>query len=204
MHKKDMSTYCNYLEDIKSRLELVKQIVKQEVVFPQFKREDFLTDFVAIQIRKSLEAIAFSSLIANKEVYSAQYKNFVSHWNAKFLLKDIKRLNPNFYPKPLGPIVAPDDKGVINLKYLIDGFIDEQEFIFLYEKMGKLLHAPNPYSNREKVDLKYPVSQWVERIFNLLNLHQIQLLDESTTFVVYFSYPGTGKATALYAEEAQL
>jgi hypothetical protein len=204
MNRDDIGMYCNYLEDIKSRIELVRGIVKQEVTLPQFSREDFLTDFVAVQIRKSLEAIAFSSLIANKESYAAQYKNFSSHWNSKLLFKDLKRLNPYFYPRPLGPTEKPDERGVLNIKRIVGGYLSEEDFIFLYDKCGKLLHAPNPYSSREKIDLKLPISGWVERIYNLLNIHQVQLVDESTTFIVYLDHPETGKTTALTAKEVQL
>jgi hypothetical protein len=34
---------------------------------------------VCLQIRKILELVAFSSLIANREIYSAQHKKFAEH-----------------------------------------------------------------------------------------------------------------------------
>jgi hypothetical protein len=41
-----------------------------------------------------------ASLIANKQRYAAVHANFATHWNAELLLKDLARVNADFYPKP--------------------------------------------------------------------------------------------------------
>lgn len=193
--------YCNYLHDIKTRLAAIQQIAGGKATINPLGREDFDIEFVAIQLRKSLEGIAFSSLIANKEVYSVQHKNFAKHWNPKLLFKDLERLNPDFYPKPLGVISEPDERGVKNIDYLEEGFLTKENFVFLYDKCGKALHTLNPYSDSNVIDLKLSVHEWVDKIIKLLFMHQVKLIDDSETFVVYFQHPENDQVQALRAVE---
>src|ERR1035437_3686805 len=65
--------------------------------------EVFDIELIFVQFRKVLELIAFSSLTANKDKYSVAYANFGVHWKAKSMLQAVGKLNPNFYPVPLGP-----------------------------------------------------------------------------------------------------
>ena len=53
---------------------------------------------ICLQIRKLLELIAMSSLIMNKEAFEKAEKSFKTMWNAKLILKDIKRIHPQFFP----------------------------------------------------------------------------------------------------------
>jgi hypothetical protein len=191
--------YCNYLEDVRIRLSVVQKFTQGKATLKKLGREDFDIEFVAIQLRKSLEGIAFSTLIANKDIYSRQYKNFSKHWNPKYLLNDIERFNPDFYPKPLGVISEPDENGIKNIEYLEDGYLTKDDFVFLYDKCGKALHTLNPYSNSSVIDLKLSVHEWVQRILKLLYIHQVRLLDDNETFVVYLQHPETGKVKAIKA-----
>ena len=55
-------------------------------------------EFCALQLRKILELILASSLIANKEEYEKHSKSFNKNWSIKKKLKEIKRINPNHFP----------------------------------------------------------------------------------------------------------
>lgn len=191
--------YCNYIHDIKTRLSSIQLFTQGKATLNDLGRDDYDIEFVAIQLRKSLEGIALSSLIANKDVYSEQHKNFAKHWNPKLLIKDLERINPDFYPKPLGPISGPDENGVKNIDYLADGYLTKDDFIFLYDKCGKALHTLNPYGGSSTIDLKLSVHEWVGKIIKLLFLHQVKLLDNSETFVVYLEHPENGKVHAMRA-----
>ncbi len=100
---------------------------------------------ICLQIRKILELIAFSSLIANKDIYSAQHKKFAEHWNARLVLQDLERVNPDFYPNPI--IIKPSSApGIVSDWTNRQGdFLTKEQFIKVYEKCGGLLHAENPY-----------------------------------------------------------
>src|SRR6267154_4901847 len=63
---------------------------------------------VGLQLRKVMELIAFGSLVANKDAYSTMYAEFAKHWNARLLLRDLARINQDFYPKPVVEAPHPD------------------------------------------------------------------------------------------------
>ena len=188
--------YCNYLEDVRIRLLTIQKFTQGNASLKELGRDDFDIEFVAIQLRKSLEGIAFSTLIANQDIYSQQYNNFAKHWNPKLLMKDLERLNPDFYPKPIGVIAEPDENGVKTFDYLEDGYLTKEDFVFLYDKCGKALHTLNPYNENSVIDLKISVHDWVQKIIKLLYLHQVRLVDDSETFIVYLQHPETNKVKA--------
>ncbi len=54
-----------------------------------------------LQFRKTLELIAFGSLIANREKYSEARAEYASDWNAKRVLKLVSVLTPCFIQSQL-------------------------------------------------------------------------------------------------------
>jgi len=63
-------------------------------------------------------------------------------------LKDLSRINADFYPKPI------DEKpsqmaGVTNeLVPVTDGFLNQEDFVHIYKKCGGMMHAANPYGSK--------------------------------------------------------
>lgn len=101
-YKDELSKYANCMEEIKLRTFSIKLIMEKE------KTTGFLytdIEFICLQFRKILELISLANLSANKEQYAKQYIKFKTHWNAKKILEDIKKINPNFYPKPTEQII---------------------------------------------------------------------------------------------------
>ena len=66
-------------------------------------------EFCALQFRKALELIALSSLISDLDVYREQFSDIEKKWNARWILRDIERIHPNFYPVPID--IDPTNKG---------------------------------------------------------------------------------------------
>lgn len=197
MGSSDINIYCSYLEEIKERLFTIKQFTQGSTRLSDLNRKDYDIEFIAIQLRKVLELIAFSSLITNKDVYSKAYINFEKHWNAKYMFRDLEKVNPDFYPKPIY-VKGQNESGLKHLDYLVEGFLTQKEFLFLYERCSKALHAINPYSNgSEIINLKRSVDEWVKRITSLLYFHEIKLVGSDEIWVVYLEYPPHNKVTAL-------
>ena len=146
---------------------------------------------ICLQFRKILELIAFSSLIANKDRYAAVHKNFESHWNAELLLKDLSRVNADFYPKPI------DEKpsqalGVVNeLVPITDGFLTQEDFVHIYKKCGGMMHAANPYGSKTGVhyfEKSFPT--WRSKLIRLLNCHQVHLVGETGFWLIHMKENG--------------
>jgi hypothetical protein len=180
MSQEDATTYCNCMAQIRQRINLVQQVLNRAITTGE---EVFDIEVIFVQFRKILELIAFSTLTANKEKYSAAHENFAQHWKAKSMLDAVEKLNPNFYPVPHRlPEILPN--GVKNLTPLTEGFLTKSEFEFLYDKSSEVLHVRNPFATKDPViQIGYSASQWIARIQTLLGLHYVDLIDETKWMV---------------------
>lgn len=191
--KTDIEKYCDCMQEIKYRLTLIRSLLLNQI---SLGSEGFNVELIFLQLRKILEIIAFSSIVANKDKYEAAYKSFASHWNATYMLKDLERVNPDFYPKPVF-IKNVGENGEKNLDFLKQGFITKNEFLKLYEICGRVLHATNPYSTKgTKIDIKYTVNQWLDRIEKLLDFHRAKMIGTTSGWLVVMNYETDGKVHA--------
>ena len=176
----DTVTYCNCMSQIRQRTGLVQSVLNRTVTTGQ---DVFDTELIFVQFRKILELIAFSTLTANREKYSLAHANFAVHWNAKSMLEAVAKLNPSFYPVPLGPPeLLPN--GVKQFTPLAEGFLTKNEFEFLYDKSSEVLHQRNPFATKDPViQIGYNAAQWILRIQTLLAFHNVDLVDESKWMV---------------------
>ncbi|MFZ2863766.1 MAG: hypothetical protein WA440_03365 [Ignavibacteriaceae bacterium] len=143
-------------------------------------------EFCCLQTRKILELIALGSLIANKRHFEEQKIKFEKFWHAELILKDIERLNPNFYPSPIkeNPHSNPTIK--MDWQELKEGYLTKEDFLKVYEKCGKIMHADNPFGS--KTDLDYYEKQidiWINKIIRLLNSHLIKLVDDTNLYLIH-------------------
>jgi hypothetical protein len=95
-----IETYAAYMNEIKERISVMDRFLtgQRDAGFVQTTAET-----MGLQFRKVLELIAFASLAANRDQYSFAYSDFATHWAAAKLLKNLKRINPTYYPKPVVP-----------------------------------------------------------------------------------------------------
>ena len=197
----EIVTYCNCMEEVKLRIGLVQSVVVRSVTTG---REDFDAELIFVQLRKTLELIAFASLSANKAKYSATYNNFATHWNARRMLDYLKKVNPDFYPIPV-VYAGINEKGVKHFELLTEGFLTKDEFVVLYDKCGHILHARNPFTSQDAViQLGYSVWDWGLRIQKLLSLHRVYLVDSLNTWLVSMNDPNDGKVHAFVAQPREM
>jgi hypothetical protein len=139
-----------------------------------------------LQVRMITELIALASIAANRNLFEEQRQKFEKHWHPERILKDVEKLNPNFYPRPVKE-VASERPGVVNdLVEIKSGFLTREQLIGVHGRCGDLLHAKNPYG--KGVDYKLyerMVPQWLEQIRVLLNCHQVHLLDSKYFYLVH-------------------
>lgn len=142
-------------------------------------------EYLCLQFRKILELIALSSLVANKQEYSQQHEKFARHYNAKLIIQDLERINPDFYPRPTKQVIKEvDGKRVFDLKPIETGFLTKGEFLEVYEKCGGMMHAENPYGQKKdvkKIRTLFPI--WLSKIIVLLSHHNITLVDGKTMII---------------------
>lgn len=181
-----LNLYLKNMWIIKRRIRAVLSIYcKTEdrhttTLFPQTNIE-----FSLLQIRKILELIALSSLVSNIDLYKAQLKNVERMWNARLIFRDIEKLNSNFYPEAI--VICPKDKNTWYKRK--DDILSKEEFVKIYEKIGKAMHEDSPFLTLKDAQPYYKEMErniliWIKKIQNLLWTHIIKLEDKETLFYV--------------------
>ncbi|HVS01123.1 MAG TPA: hypothetical protein VMW27_31185 [Thermoanaerobaculia bacterium] len=104
-----------------ARLTVVRSVAEGRI---NVGYEVFNYEVAALNLRKSLELIAFGTLSANKEAYAEAHADFAGHWNAKKLFAKLEKLHPEFYPKPVTRQIR--DLGPprqLHFEFVPDGFL---------------------------------------------------------------------------------
>jgi len=183
------------MEDIKNRLEIIKRIKAGEITLGV---DYFNYELYSVHFRKILELIAFGSLTANRDKYSRAHEDFRKEWNARNLLKNLFKINPDFYPKPFYFGVPKDPTVNHHFEFHSSGFLTRDNFITLYDTTNKLLHSRNPFDNPLK-PIELNVHKWITHIQKLLRYHQIRLVDRPEFWIIDMEYPPSGHVMAMIA-----
>jgi hypothetical protein len=174
----EIEIYVRQMAEVRHRLGLVQAVLAGGV---RTGHQTFDAELIFVQLRKTLELIAFGSLSANKQKFSQVYKKFSDQWSARRLFRDLERVNPNFYPEPLSePKQLPRTGGPRHFHFdrPTDGFMTRDEFVGLYDASAGVLHIRNPFKAGDPtVHIGYSVDQWVGRIQRLLSWHLLHLTD---------------------------
>jgi len=179
----DINAYLAVMEEIKNRIKVIKDLGTGKILLNY--RIPHVESMV-LQLRMVLELISLGSLAANKEIFETYMKKFDSHWRLSTILKDLERINPNFFPTPLVETSSNVDGVKNELNSLSEGFISVSELSELHGRCGGLLHARNPYGKQLDYDFfENSMTIWVSKIINLLSIHKIQLLDDDKFYLVH-------------------
>lgn len=172
--------YLRNMQKIKWRITAIKDVFskKRTTTYQHTNIE-----FCMLQIRKILELIALSSLISDADVYRAQLSNVEKMWNARLILRDLERINPDFYPKAI--IIDPNDKD--NWLDKEEPYLTKEDFVRIYEKCGHFLHEDSPFKTETDIQHDYEsiwkeMPIWVGLIISLLNTHLIHLFNHKDLF----------------------
>jgi len=178
-----VSIYCDLMQELKRRTAVVYGLLHGPYTTPYPATN---VECMVLQVRKILELIALGSLVANRDEYSRQYTKFTEHWHAARILRDVEKINPNFYPKPIKEVPSKRP-GIKNaLVDVTEGFLTKQQLVEVYDLCGEILHAKNPFSGQQDyVGFNKLVPQWMEKIRCLLNTHIIRLIDTEYFLLVH-------------------
>ena len=107
-------------------------------------------------------------------------------WNAELILKDIERINPQFYPKPRveTPSSNPGVKAHWGDREM--DYLTRKDFVKLYKRCGSLMHADNPYGKQSNYPAyKAQMAMWRQKIVNLLTVHTVQLVRDRNVYLMH-------------------
>ena len=192
-----IQVYLTAMEDIKARLLIVKQIIAGR---SPLEDEGLDGEIVCLMLRKVLEQIAFASLAAHKDAYSAVHSDADYTWRAKRLLERLVQIHPKFWPLAVRPSTKPQPEGHHHFD-TVDDHLTQDDFVFLYDTTSGALHTWNPYKDGPRVlNFKRSIADWVERIIALLNMHWIQLLGSDESWLIQMDSPEDHKVHAFKAQ----
>ena len=164
-----------YLKQINEALE---RLNASEVYFERYKEteEIYEMDSCILQLRKALECIAFSAIAPNKGAYEKfREGDFSKDFNAKKIVSQLNKINKDFYPISLTEPVK-DDENVWNYGRREKGFLSKKRFEKLYDRLGKYLHADNPWGKDKGLqNLVNEYPSFISQIQTLLKCHVVTI-----------------------------
>ena len=191
----DEKIYCRCMEEVKARMNLVLGFLSSH---RSTGSEITNTEFVCLQVRKILELIALGSIAPNKAKHAEHREKFHKDWNARTILRDLERINPDFYPVPVKQIQSTIAGVDHHFENVSSGFLTKSDFLKVYKKCGGVLHAENPFGQKRDLGaVRRQFPKWVNQITTLLRTHRIRLIDSSKIWVVVMEHPHDKKVHTL-------
>lgn len=142
-----------YLDKIS---EALSRLQAAEIFLNEYhKSEDiFIFEAAVLQMRKALECVALAAIAPNQKAYAdfrAKAENqadYTKDFNAKKILKMLSKINPDFYPIPVS---LPVKTGIRTWRFekRVDASLKKKRFETFYDRLGKFLHADNPWGNKK-------------------------------------------------------
>jgi hypothetical protein len=195
----DIQIYCNCIERVRYHVGVADTVFGGKI---NTGYADLNAELIFLHFRKALEEIAFASLSANREKYSAARAGFATEWNARRMLGFVEKVNPVFYPIPIKPPreIAPGQKHFHRIE---DGYLTQDDFVTLYDGSAEVLHCRNPYAPGDStIHVKYTADEWSRRIKALLSWHFVQLVDVQGLWVIQVPNDGPVRAFMAAADGA--
>ena len=171
----DIDQYCDLMEEVKTKVEAINKLMEVPGFTIQTRVES-----ICLQLRMLMELIVFSSLVSNKDVWTKSQKELQSSQDISKKLRELRRIHPNFYPRPLKLESIPSGQEPADLS---EGYLSEDELRKVYGILGNILHAENPMGR--ETDYQFFVDSvpgWLSQVQNLLECHKVYLYHRPDEF----------------------
>ncbi|WPC04101.1 hypothetical protein SBP02_15150 [Pseudomonas benzenivorans] len=169
MESKNRRKYASMMRECRYRIETLRDFTsgKTHCTYLQTTIES-----EALQLRKLLELIAYSSLVSYQEAYRSVRSDIAKDWHAARILRKIEGINPEFYPIPIS---GWNKKGWNKIR---GGYLTRKQFETLYDKCGTMLHIQNPFKKgKSSLAFHKKVPEYLDRIESLLAEHVVNLAE---------------------------
>jgi len=179
----DIEKYCALMEEVKLRLAVVDYFIsgQRHALYQPPTLES-----ACLQLRKILELIAFGSLVANEHAYTSVHSKVSKGWHAADLLRELERVNPQFYPVPVVEIPSDIPHAILRHKKREGDYLTKANFPEVYGRCGVMAHAANPYGKGlDYAHYQRMLPLWRTQVVNLLNNHEIHLLNRPAMYVIH-------------------
>ncbi len=196
--------YLENMRNVKNRISYAENQIES------FNKSNdyYILENTILHLRKTLECIAYASIAPNKEAYakvrlqSEQKSDFRKDYHAGKIIKQLAKINPDFYPLPLiEPKLVADRQWYFDR--LDSGYLTQEEYIKLYDKLGKFLHSDNPWDNKkEYANLAKDIGKNFQKIKLLLQIHATFVQDKKVRYSFVIDMGSTVKDVSIIAAMA--
>jgi hypothetical protein len=198
-----MQRYCELMVQIKARLlhlEKAGGSLLDSIAGPELTGERAVEmEMIAVQLRKVLELLAYSALLANEKAAAAVRPDFGGMRKAKKVLLALEKINPHFFPHPLVGVGLGGKHHNLRERPGNDYFT-KAEFAPLFDACGAILHVANPFAAVQPMSVQKPRTA-IARIRNLLECH-VAMLSNTQILIVQMGDWTTGGGVTTYHAEA--
>jgi hypothetical protein len=184
-HEDEIQLYGSVLNSIKMRLARVPPLLTFPLSNGKATIDRHQLEYAALQLRMAIESIALASLVANRRDLEAASIAF-HRKGADAAGKVVKKLNPNYWPRPINVIPATTPGESWRLEPITNGFLQECEWRSQWGYLSSLLHAKNPFTSKpDKVDKSWALATAKrlggihDCVLRLMSYHQVTLVDQN-------------------------
>ncbi len=171
-------------------------------------KDIFTLESAILQLRKALEAVAFAAIAPNKDQY-AEYRaqaeksaDFTKDFNARSILQFLSKVNPDFYPLPASAPIAVSP-GNWHFDRREDSSLTKDKFESFYDRLGKHLHADNPWGNDKGLEnLVKDMPEVIAATRSLLSWHFTTIRTPQFSGVWVVEAPSNGTPPRVIVGEA--
>ena len=137
----------------------------------------FAFEAAVLQMRKALECVAYAAIAPNKKEYAAfrakaeKQPDYTKDFHAGKILNLLSKINPDFFPKPVSaPVNLGPGKWHFDKRE--DESLTKNKFESFYDRLGKFLHADNPWGHDKGVkNLLDDIPKVISSVRLLLSWH---------------------------------
>ena len=175
----DISQYCALMEQTKKDLNGAIDLMETTSV-----DEEIRVRAVAVQARRILENVAFAALVSNKDAWDKCPEEMKNMWNPKEIFKDLEKVHPDFFPKPV-KVRTPNKGKDKPMMIKTEGVLTREKLLQIYRELSPLAHSRNPMDDPIDYDhFKEKIPLWLEELANTLATHQVMLLHHPDHFYI--------------------
>jgi hypothetical protein len=199
------TVYLKMVSEAASRLSAAEAFLSASGQDTQVYR----VESAVLQVRKALEAAAFAAVAPNQAQYEAFRANaqepadYRKDYNARAIFKYLEKINKDFYPIPLLPPKKQAD-GTWHFERRPDGYLTKKNFESFYDRLGKYLHADNPWgSDKGLNNLLVEVPRVIGQVRALLEWHTTVIRTPAFNGVWVAEVPVNGRPCRILLGKAE-
>ncbi len=168
----------------------------------------YFLESAILQMRKALECVAYAAIAPNKKEYKEfrakadRQPDYTRDFHAGKILKMLSRINKDFYPKPVSAPIN-NGPGKWHFEKRVDESLTKKQFSSFYDRLGKFLHADNPWGNDKGIkNLLEDIPKVMESVKLLLSWHFTKISTPKFTGVWVVEAPFSGKKPKIIIGQA--